>query len=193
MAHICLLLASYQTFIFHQSMSRSRCNFSGNHHVNCMQALISHYRLCSCTVCLMWPCMIAGVQLQLRRFSHADYVHKLKCSYSLLNTSGMRMTAVCSCLGHQLQACPHVTQQLSSEQQRMCVSAHVLHAGGIWSMHCHGRSIATASKDCSVVVSSLDAAGSITAVQSYEQLHAGAVKCVRWRDNHILAACGNNM
>ncbi|KAL0034450.1 hypothetical protein WJX79_002846 [Trebouxia sp. C0005] len=68
-----------------------------------------------------------------------------------------------------------------------------LHTGGIWSMHCQGRSIATASKDCSVVLSSLDAAGSITAVQSYEQLHAGAVKCVRWRDNHILAACGNDM
>ncbi|KAL0029914.1 hypothetical protein WJX77_007230 [Trebouxia sp. C0004] len=68
-----------------------------------------------------------------------------------------------------------------------------LHTGGIWSMHCHGRSIATASKDCSVVISSLDAAESITAVQSYEQQHAGAVKCVRWRDNHTLASCGNDM
>ena len=92
-----------------------------------------------------------------------------------------------------LQACLHVTQQLSSGQQPMCVSAHFLHAGGIWSMHCHGRSVATASKDCSVVVSSLDAAGSITVVQNYEQQHAGAVKCVRWRHNHTLASCGNDM
>lgn len=107
------------------------------------------------------------------------------------------MTAVCRLLrppaAVDLQACLHVTQQLSNGQQPMCVSAHLLHAGGIWSMHCHNRSIATASKDCSVVLSSLDAAGSIMAVQSYEQQHAGAVKCVRWRDKHSLASCGNDM
>lgn len=60
-------------------------------------------------------------------------------------------------------------------------------------MHCRGGSIATASKDCSVVVSSLAAAGSIVAIHSYDQQHAGAVKCARWRDYHVLASSGNDM
>ena len=163
---------------FYRSMIRPQCVFLGNCHVNCMQALI------------------AGVQPQLHDFLMLMVLTNLVTMYCLLKTSGMLMTAVCRLLrspaAMDLQACLHVTQQLSSGQQPTCVSAHFWHAGGIWSMHCQGRSIATASKDCTVAVSSLDAAGSITAVQSYEQ-HAGAVKCVRWRDKHSLASCGNDM
>ena len=60
-------------------------------------------------------------------------------------------------------------------------------------MHYTAGKAATASKDCSVVVSSLTAAGAIVALHSYEQHHAGAVKCARWRDEHILATSGNDM
>ena len=60
-------------------------------------------------------------------------------------------------------------------------------------MHCKTGKIATASKDCSVVVSRLNGAGAIVAVHSYEQQHAGAVKCARWGDEHSLATCGNDM
>ena len=60
-------------------------------------------------------------------------------------------------------------------------------------MHCKGSKIATGSKDCSLVVSSLTPAGAVVALQTYQQRHAGAVKCVRWLDDHVLASSGNDM
>lgn len=60
-------------------------------------------------------------------------------------------------------------------------------------MHCRAGKIATASKDCSLVVSSLSPAGHIAALHTYSQQHAGAVKCTRWSDDHVLASCGNDM
>lgn len=60
-------------------------------------------------------------------------------------------------------------------------------------MHCRAGKIATASKDCSLVVSSLSPAGHIAALHTYSQQHAGAVKCTRWSDDHVLATCGNDM
>lgn len=73
------------------------------------------------------------------------------------------------------------------------VDRTALPAGGIWSMHYRAGKIATASKDCNLVVSSLSPAGKIVALHTYSQQHAGAVKCTRWSDDHVLATCGNDM
>lgn len=59
-------------------------------------------------------------------------------------------------------------------------------------MHCRAGKIATASKDCSLVISSLSPAGAIVALHTHSQQHAGAVKCTRWSDDHVLATCGND-
>ncbi|KAL3150430.1 GATOR complex protein wdr59, variant 2 [Trebouxia sp. C0010 RCD-2024] len=68
-----------------------------------------------------------------------------------------------------------------------------LHTGGIWSMQCRAGKIATASKDCSLVVSGLCPEGTIVALSVHPQQHAGAVKCTRWSSDHVLATCGNDM
>ena len=60
-------------------------------------------------------------------------------------------------------------------------------------MHCLASNIATASKDCSMAVSKLEPSGKIQLLRSYEQQHAGAVKCARWQDQQIVATCGNDM
>ena len=60
-------------------------------------------------------------------------------------------------------------------------------------MQCRAGKIATASKDCSLVVSSLCPAGAIVAMSTHPQQHAGAVKCARWSNDHVLATCGNDM
>ena len=60
-------------------------------------------------------------------------------------------------------------------------------------MHCRGGKIATASKDCSLVISSLSPCGAIVALHTHLQQHAGAVKCTRWSHDHVLATCGNDM
>ena len=77
-----------------------------------------------------------------------------------------------------------------------------LHAGGIFSLHERAGRVLTASKDGSVVVSSLDCGrgdggggggASLTALQRYDDLHqGGVVKCVRWRDPHTFGSAGND-
>lgn len=60
-------------------------------------------------------------------------------------------------------------------------------------MHCMGSNIATASKDCSLVISTVAPGGAIMSVCKYEQQHAGAAKCARWSDAHTAASSGNDM
>lgn len=60
-------------------------------------------------------------------------------------------------------------------------------------MQCRAGQIATASKDCSLVVSSLCPGGAIVALSVRPQQHAGAAKCARWSSDHVLATCGNDM
>lgn len=77
-----------------------------------------------------------------------------------------------------------------------------LHAGGIFSMHAAAGRVATGSKDCSVVVSTVDSgAGAFSVVRRYDDLHDGVVKCVRWRPDgsgggggsaEVFASCGND-
>lgn len=53
----------------------------------------------------------------------------------------------------------------------------------------------TASKDASVAISSLQGSSgtaSLAAVQRYNDLHDGVVKCARWRDADTFASCGND-
>lgn len=60
-------------------------------------------------------------------------------------------------------------------------------------MHCRAGKIATASKDCSLVISRLRPAGTIVALSTHLRQHSGAVKCTRWSSDHVLATCGNDM
>lgn len=53
----------------------------------------------------------------------------------------------------------------------------------------------TASKDATVAISSLEGSSgttSLAAVQRYDELHEGVVKCARWRDADTFASCGND-
>lgn len=121
-------------------------------------------------------------------------------------------TAVPSCTAfglvglYCLMLAPCLTEHPSQQGSVYALLLHAQHAwwfhcltgtgslaGGIWSMHCKGSKIATGSKDCSLVVSSLTPTGAIVVLQTYEQQHAGAVKCVRWSDVHVLASSGNDM
>ena len=66
-------------------------------------------------------------------------------------------------------------------------------AGGIFSLHERGGRLVTASKDGTVVVSSLGGTASLAAVQRYDELHEGVVKCARWREGGgTFASCGND-
>ena len=67
--------------------------------------------------------------------------------------------------------------------------------GGIFSLAEHSGRVLTASKDSTVTISSLEGSGgtaSLAAVQRYDELHDGVVKCARWRDAHTFASCGND-
>lgn len=59
-------------------------------------------------------------------------------------------------------------------------------------MHALGSAVVTAGKDGAVAVTRLQPEGSIQGVHRYDRHHAGVAKCVRWRDAHTLASCGND-
>lgn len=70
-----------------------------------------------------------------------------------------------------------------------------LHPGGIFSLAEHSGRVLTASKDASVAISSLQGSSgtaSLAAVQRYNDLHDGVVKCARWRDADTFASCSND-
>jgi WD40 repeat protein len=80
--------------------------------------------------------------------------------------------------------------------------AGFLCAGGIFSLHERGGWLLTASKDGTLAVSSLGGGGStasLSAVQRYDDLHDGVVKCARWQPcggdgggGRVFASCGND-
>ncbi|KAL4857638.1 Histone-binding protein [Chlorella vulgaris] len=77
-----------------------------------------------------------------------------------------------------------------------------LHTGGIFSLHEKAGRVLSASKDGSVTISSLGGSSgtaSLAAVQRYETLHEGVVKCARWQraaggsaSATTFASCGND-
>lgn len=75
---------------------------------------------------------------------------------------------------------------------RCLARATDLHSDGIFSLHEYGGRVLTASKDCTVAISSLGGTASLAAVQQYDELHTGVVKCARWRDADTFASCGND-
>ncbi len=112
---------------FHQSMVRPQCVFLGHNVSPCelhagidftLQVVLMH-SVCFVAMHDCWGSAIAA------SISHANGAHKLEFNYCLLKTSGMLMAAVWRLLrppaANNLQACPHVTQQLSSGQQPVCV------------------------------------------------------------------------
>eukprot|EP00741_Cyanophora_paradoxa_P023408 tig00021582_g22614.t1 len=72
-----------------------------------------------------------------------------------------------------------------------------LHTAGIYSLQAHGAGarVATSSKDGTVAVSRLTAAG-LVLERALGEVHAGVCKRVRWRPgpgpDHTLASCGND-
>ena len=72
-----------------------------------------------------------------------------------------------------------------------------VHNGGIFSMHAQPRTgaavdILKASKDASVKHSQLDQAGSFSIVRTWDDVHGGVAKSVRWRNSHTAASSGND-
>lgn len=72
-----------------------------------------------------------------------------------------------------------------------------IHSAGIFSMHESQSKVATASKDNSVVITSLSSSKQMSVVQRYVNIHDGVVKCVRWNTWQsdgatIFASCGND-
>jgi len=70
-------------------------------------------------------------------------------------------------------------------------------AGGIFSLHESSGQVLTASKDGTVALSTLagsSGTASLAAVQRYEELHEGVIKCARFNclGAHTFASCGND-
>ena len=81
----------------------------------------------------------------------------------------------------------------SNARPRIMHSESSLHSNGIFSAHVFGSRLATASKDKSVAYSSVDGAGGVQLIRSFEGFHSGVVKCAALRDDHVLASTGNDL
>ena len=61
-------------------------------------------------------------------------------------------------------------------------------------MDSYGLKVATASKDCSIAISEISAAG-LSAERQFPDVHEGVVKCVKFsgcRDGGVFVSCGND-
>ncbi|KAK9830394.1 hypothetical protein WJX72_011510 [[Myrmecia] bisecta] len=90
-----------------------------------------------------------------------------------------------------LSKCTQQGGQAGGLPQHMS-EATTLHSGGIFSMHEVNGRIVTTSKDASVAVSQLGAAGEVKLLHAYPDQHQGVVKCARWQSTHLFASCGND-
>jgi WD40 repeat protein len=77
---------------------------------------------------------------------------------------------------------------------RTLASSDSVHSSGIFSMHARsaasGQHIMTASKDASVAYSRVSSSGSIDVVRSWQDVHVGTAKSVRWRNESVAASGG---
>lgn len=72
-------------------------------------------------------------------------------------------------------------------------STSSIHSAGIYSLDYREHRILTASKDSRTVFCSLATDGTISAIRSFDAHHHGhVIKCVRSRDQHVFADCGNS-
>lgn len=67
-----------------------------------------------------------------------------------------------------------------------------LHEGGIRCMDLRGTRIATGSKDFTVAVTELRGDGSLVNLTRFENAHSNFVKGVMFRDENVVASCGND-
>jgi len=67
-----------------------------------------------------------------------------------------------------------------------------LHRTGIFSAHCIGNRVSTASKDKTVVYSEISSQSGIRVIRRFDESHDKVVKCVAMRDLNVLASTGND-
>lgn len=72
------------------------------------------------------------------------------------------------------------------------VACDTLHTGGIFSMHELAQNVLTASKDSTCVLSHISSDGKMEEVTTYDSLHTGVIKCVRWRDQSVFGTSGKD-
>ena len=72
------------------------------------------------------------------------------------------------------------------------VVCDTLHTGGIFSMHELAQNVLTASKDSTCVLSHVSFDGKIEEISTYDNLHTGVIKCVRWRDHSVFGTSGKD-
>lgn len=75
---------------------------------------------------------------------------------------------------------------------RELLTCDTLHTGGIFSMHELDQNVLTASKDSTCVLSHVSKDGRLDSLAKFDNLHAGVIKCVRWKDRSIFGTAGKD-